>query len=44
MPVHIHIGIFRWKSGTKSLTLLAVSSILYSVYESGGDWEDAFRK
>lgn len=34
----------RWKSGSKSMTLLAVTSILYSVYESCGDWEVAFKK
>ncbi|VDN03661.1 unnamed protein product [Thelazia callipaeda] len=34
----------KWKSGSKSMTLLAVTSILYSVYETDGDWEAAFKK
>lgn len=34
----------EWKSGTKYLTLTAVSSILRNVYSSGGDWEMALRK
>ncbi|KAE9419964.1 hypothetical protein Angca_005774, partial [Angiostrongylus cantonensis] len=33
----------KWKSGTKFLTLTAVSSILRNVYSSGGNWEDALR-
>ncbi|KAK6048108.1 tRNA (guanine-N(1)-)-methyltransferase, partial [Cooperia oncophora] len=33
-----------WKSGSKFLTLTAVSSILRDVYSSGGDWETALRK
>uniref|UniRef100_A0A183EUD5 SAM-dependent MTase TRM10-type domain-containing protein n=1 Tax=Gongylonema pulchrum TaxID=637853 RepID=A0A183EUD5_9BILA len=41
LPIDKYI---KWKSGSKSLTLLAVASILYSVYESGGDWERAFKK
>ncbi|VDK68733.1 unnamed protein product [Litomosoides sigmodontis] len=41
LPIDRYI---QWKSGSKSMTLLAVTSILYSVYESCGDWEDAFRK
>uniref|UniRef100_A0A915PDP3 NudC domain-containing protein 1 n=1 Tax=Setaria digitata TaxID=48799 RepID=A0A915PDP3_9BILA len=41
LPIDKYI---KWKSGSKSMTLLAVSSILYSVYESCGDWETAFRK
>uniref|UniRef100_A0A7I4YSQ1 RNA (guanine-9-)-methyltransferase domain-containing protein 1 n=1 Tax=Haemonchus contortus TaxID=6289 RepID=A0A7I4YSQ1_HAECO len=34
----------KWKSGTKFLTLTAVSTILRDVYSSGGDWEFALRK
>uniref|UniRef100_A0A0K0CV78 SAM-dependent MTase TRM10-type domain-containing protein n=1 Tax=Angiostrongylus cantonensis TaxID=6313 RepID=A0A0K0CV78_ANGCA len=34
----------KWKSGTKFLTLTAVSSILRNVYSSGGNWEDALRR
>ncbi|MCP9265124.1 Ribonuclease P protein subunit p30 [Dirofilaria immitis] len=41
LPIDKYI---KWKSGSKSMTLLAVTSILYSVYESCGDWEDAFKK
>ncbi|EFO25650.1 hypothetical protein LOAG_02839 [Loa loa] len=41
LPIDRYI---KWKSGSRSMTLLAVTSILYSVYESGGDWEFAFRK
>ncbi|VIO89639.1 Uncharacterized protein BM_BM4159 [Brugia malayi] len=41
LPIDRYI---KWKSGSRSMTLLAVTSILYSVYESSGDWERAFRK
>uniref|UniRef100_A0A1I8EEF6 RNA (guanine-9-)-methyltransferase domain-containing protein 1 n=1 Tax=Wuchereria bancrofti TaxID=6293 RepID=A0A1I8EEF6_WUCBA len=41
LPIDKYI---KWKSGSRSMTLLAVTSILYSVYESSGDWELAFRK
>ncbi|VDM57730.1 unnamed protein product [Angiostrongylus costaricensis] len=33
----------KWKSGTKFLTLTAVSSILRTVHSSGGNWENALR-
>ncbi|KAL3990935.1 tRNA (Guanine-1)-methyltransferase family protein [Acanthocheilonema viteae] len=41
LPIDRYI---KWKSGSRSMTLLAVTSILYSAYESCGDWETAFRK
>ncbi|CAG9531449.1 unnamed protein product [Cercopithifilaria johnstoni] len=41
LPIDRYI---KWKSGSRSMTLLAVTSILYSAYESCGDWEVAFRK
>ncbi|VDK23398.1 unnamed protein product [Anisakis simplex] len=34
----------KWKSGTKLLTLTAVASILYDVYDSNGSWEFALKK
>ncbi|KIH67982.1 tRNA (guanine-N(1)-)-methyltransferase [Ancylostoma duodenale] len=34
----------KWKSGTKFLTLTAVSSILRDVNSSRGDWESALRR
>ncbi|KIH43746.1 tRNA (guanine-N(1)-)-methyltransferase, partial [Ancylostoma duodenale] len=34
----------KWKSGTKFLTLTAVSSILRDVNNSCGDWESALRR
>ncbi|VDK17808.1 unnamed protein product [Anisakis simplex] len=34
----------EWKSGTKLLTLTAVASILYDVYDSNGAWEFALKK
>uniref|UniRef100_A0A914R5C5 SAM-dependent MTase TRM10-type domain-containing protein n=1 Tax=Parascaris equorum TaxID=6256 RepID=A0A914R5C5_PAREQ len=33
----------KWKSGSKYLTLTAVASILYDVYDSGGSWEFALK-
>ncbi|VDO66268.1 unnamed protein product [Onchocerca flexuosa] len=41
LPIDRYI---KWKSGSRSMTLLAVTSILYSAYESCGDWENAFKK
>ncbi|KHN80940.1 Mitochondrial ribonuclease P protein 1 -like protein [Toxocara canis] len=34
----------EWKSGSKYLTLTAVASILYDVYDSNGSWEFALKK
>ncbi|MFH4973637.1 hypothetical protein AB6A40_000346 [Gnathostoma spinigerum] len=34
----------KWQSGTKYLTLTAVSSILHDVYCSQGDWERSLKK